>query len=219
MRLKYVLFDLDGTLTDPAEGITESVNYALKKFGRGVDDLTSLYKYIGPPLIGSFMEFENMSYDDAVKGLAFYRENFIKKGIFLNKLYDGIEDLLTRLKSLGYVIILATSKPQELADQILVHFNIKKYFDFTAGNTLDEKRQSKREVIEYIIENYPMITAQNTIMVGDRRYDVEGAMACGISTIGVLYGYGGEEELLIAGARLLAKTPEDIFNKIKELER
>ena len=219
MKIKYVLFDLDGTLTDPAEGITASVNYALKKFGRDVDDMTLLYKYIGPPLVRSFIEFEGMTQEEACEGLKYYRENFIKEGIFQNEIYVGIEELLLKLKNSGYAIILATSKPEELAEQILEHFDIKRYFDFIAGNTLDEKRQTKREVIEHILNLYPEIERENAIMVGDRRYDVEGAAQCGIDTIGVLYGYGGAEELSTAGAKLLARSPEDVYTKILMLEK
>lgn len=219
MKIKYVLFDLDGTLTDPAEGITASVNYALKKFGRDVDDMTLLYKYIGPPLVRSFIEFEGMTQEEAYEGLKYYRENFIKEGIFQNEIYVGIEELLLKLKNSGYAIILATSKPEELAEQILEHFDIKRYFDFIAGNTLDEKRQTKREVIEHILNHYPEIERENAIMVGDRRYDVEGAAQCGIDTIGVLYGYGGAEELSTAGAKLLARSPEDVYTKILMLEK
>ncbi len=219
MKIKYVLFDLDGTLTDPAEGITASVNYALKKFGRDVDDMTLLYKYIGPPLVRSFIEFEGMTQEEACEGLKYYRENFIKEGIFQNEIYVGIEELLLKLKNSGYAIILATSKPEELAEQILEHFDIKRYFDFIAGNTLDEKRQTKREVIEHILNHYPEIERENAIMVGDRRYDVEGAAQCGIDTIGVLYGYGGAEELSTAGAKLLARSPEDVYTKILMLEK
>ena len=101
MKIKYVLFDLDGTLTDPAEGITASVNYALKKFGRDVDDMTLLYKYIGPPLVRSFIEFEGMTQEEACEGLKYYRENFIKEGIFQNEIYVGIEELLLKLKNSG----------------------------------------------------------------------------------------------------------------------
>ncbi len=219
MKIKYVLFDLDGTLTDPAEGITASVNYALKKFGRDVDDMTLLYKYIGPPLVRSFIEFEGMTQEEACEGLKYYRENFIKEEIFQNEIYVGIEELLLKLKNSGYAIILATSKPEELAEQILEHFDIKRYFDFIAGNTLDEKRQTKREVIEHILNHYPEIERENAIMVGDRRYDVEGAAQCGIDTIGVLYGYGGAEELSTAGAKLLARSPEDVYTKILMLEK
>ena len=132
-----------------------------------------------------------------------------------------IEELLLKLKNSGYAIILATSKPEELAEQILEHFDIKRYFDFIAGNTLDEKRQTKREVIEHILNHYPEIERENAIMVGDRRYDVEGAAQsqCGIDTIGVLYGYGGAEELSTAGAKLLACSPEDVYTKILMLEK
>ncbi len=222
MKLKYILFDLDGTLTDPAPGITGCVNYALEKFGKGVEDLSQLNAYIGPPLVASFERFHGLTHEQALKGLEYYRERFATEGIFQNVMYPEIPVILRKLKQDGYTLILATSKPEEFASLILKHFGIFEYFDFIAGNTLNEERQTKASVIEYIREIYTDLSGRNAIMVGDRRYDTEGAAACGIYTIGVLYGYGDLNEHKAAGTRYLADTPQeicDIINRIDEGEQ
>ena len=215
--LKYILFDLDGTLTDPARGITASVNHALGYFGKAVDDISELNIYIGPPLIPSFQEFHGLTADEAVKALGYYRERFVAKGIFENEVYEGIPGLLSRLKEEGYILILATSKPEEFAARILSHFGLSEYFHLVAGNTMEETRPKKVDVIRYIMEEYPEIDGGNTVMVGDRKYDTEGAAACGIDTIGCIFGYGDLAEHAAAGTKHIAETPEDIYRIIKEI--
>ena len=215
--IKYVLFDLDGTLTDPAEGITNSVAYALAKFGIEVKDKRELYKFIGPPLVPSFMEFYGFSEDDAKKALSYYREYFAPHGIFENEMYEGIPELLAELSAAGKKIILATSKPQEFAKKILEHFEIDGYFSTVCGNTLDESRPTKRDVIAYILQIYPDMTAKNSFMVGDRKYDVEGAHALGIPAVAVLYGYGDEAELSAAGADHTVSDVKNLKKLLHEL--
>ncbi len=210
--IKYILFDLDGTLTDPAEGITNSVSYALQKFGIEVADKRELYKFIGPPLVNSFMEYYGFSREDAEKGLSYYREYFAPHGIFENEIYGGVKIMLEKLCSNGKKIILATSKPQEFAAKILEHFEIDRYFSMICGNTLSESRPTKRDVIAHIMEKYPDMTADNAVMVGDRKYDIEGAKAFSMRSVGVLYGFGGYEELSAAGA-------DHIVMSVAELEK
>ena len=149
---EYIFFDLDGTLTEPAEGITNSVAYALEKFGITVKDKTTLQKFIGPPLIDSFMEFYGFSRENAEKAVAFYREYYKEKGIFQNKVYEGIPAILETLFEKNKKIILASSKPQLFAEQILKYFGIEKYFSLIVGATMDEKRSHKDEVLAYAIE-------------------------------------------------------------------
>lgn len=209
---KTVLFDLDGTLTDPGLGITNSVMYALDKFGIKVKDRTSLYKFIGPPLKESYSKYYHLSGEDLNRAVVYYREYFSEKGIFENVLYDGMAEVLERIKSSGRKIILATSKPDEFAIKILEHFGIEQYFDFVAAATMDETRTGKAEVIAYAIESCNITDLQSTVMVGDRENDILGAKALGIDSIGVLYGYGGMEELQSAGATYLARSVEDIIN-------
>ena len=209
---KTVLFDLDGTLTDPGLGITNSVMYALEKFGIKVEDRTSLYKFIGPPLKESYAKYYHLSDEDINRAVVYYREYFSEKGIFENILYDGITEVLDWIKSSGRKIILATSKPDKFAIEILEHFGIDQYFDFVAAATMDETRTDKAEVIAYAIESCNITDLQSTVMVGDRENDILGAKTFGIDSIGVLYGYGDMEELQDAGATYLAKSVADIIN-------
>lgn len=214
MQQKYLLFDLDGTLTDPAEGITNSVMYALKKFGIFVKDRRELYPYIGPPLTDSFMRYHGLSAARAGEALGYYREYFGVKGMFENVPYEGIAAFLEELRDKGYTLLIATSKPEEFTLQILQHFSLDKYFSFVAGNTLDESRPTKASVIAYLRERYPDICATNALMIGDRKYDVVGAEQNGLAAIGVLYGYGSREELEEAGAAALAEDLSELAAQI-----
>lgn len=215
--MEYILFDLDGTITDSQLGIKNSVAYALNHFGIKVDNMDSLNKYIGPPLRQSFMEFAGLSEENSHIGMTKYREYYGPKGIFENELYFGIVDLFEKLKKDNKKIVLATSKPWIYAEIILEHFNIKKYFDFVAGSELNGVRTKKDDVIKYAIDKYN-INTNNAVMIGDRKHDILGAKANGIKTIGVLYGFGSKDELESAGADYIAKNTEDIYNIINDLE-
>ncbi|MBQ4429094.1 MAG: HAD hydrolase-like protein [Clostridia bacterium] len=204
-KYKYCLFDLDGTLTDPAPGITASVAYALERFGIEVSDRAELNKFIGPPLVYSFKTFFGFTDDMAKQALSYYRERFSAGGLYENEIYTGIAELLERIKEGGGRVILATSKPEEFAAMILEHFDILKHFDFVAGNTLDETRPEKRQVLAHILANYPEICAENAVMVGDREYDVLAAKEFSLPSVGVLFGYGSLEELESAGADMIAE--------------
>lgn len=214
MSYKYILFDLDGTLTDPKEGITKSVQYALKKFDIIVEDLDTLEKFIGPPLTTSLMEFYGFSEEKAVKGVQDYREYFKERGIFENKVYENIEDLLSKLKALGLVLIVATSKPTVFSEQIIEHFNLDKYFNEVVGSNLDGTRSKKGEVIKYIIDKYKISNLSEAVMIGDRKYDIIGAQENNIASIGVTYGYGSEEELKAAGATYIVNDIDELFKKL-----
>ncbi len=213
-QYELVLFDLDGTLTDSCEGVTNSVEYALNKFGITVKDKTELQKFIGPPLIVSFMEFYNFSEEQAEQAIAFYREYYTEKGIMENEVYAGIEDVLASLVKAGKRLCVATSKPEPFAKQILEYFNLSKYFEYIAGATLDEKRTQKEEVIEYALEQCKLTDRTKAIMVGDRKYDILGASKCSLDSIGVLFGYGSRKELEAAGANYIAETVHDILKFI-----
>ncbi len=213
---KYILFDLDGTLTDPGLGITNAVMYALKKFNIEVSDRSELYKFIGPPLLESFERYYGMSEAESQLALQYYREYFKPYGLYENTVYDGIEAVLTTLKAQGKKLILATSKPELFAVEILRHFGLDKYFDFVAGATMDEKRVRKADVIAYALESCEITELSEAIMVGDREHDVLGAKEVGLQCIGVLYGYGDLEELENAGANYIAKKPEDILKILEE---
>lgn len=207
---KNILFDLDGTLTDPGLGITNSVAYALKKYGIEIEEKENLYSFIGPPLNESFKKYYNFSDEKAMEAIGFYREYFRDKGIFENEVYEGIKPLLQKIKASGRKIILATSKPEEFAMRILEYFELTEYFDVVAGASMDEKRNKKGDVIKYALEK-GCLTSEDAVMIGDREHDVFGAKENGIDTIGVLYGYGSKDELIKAGAVQLAETVDDIF--------
>lgn len=215
MKYTHIFFDLDGTLTDPGEGITNSVAYALERFGIGNKDRSELYPYIGPPLIDSFEKFAGLSREDAVKALGIYREYFTEKGMFENKVYEGAEGALTALRSKGLTLVLATSKPEPYAKRILDHFSLSSYFDLVVGASMDEKLSKKEEVIALALEKC-RVSREKVLMVGDRDVDVLGAAANGISALGVLYGYGSKEELTQAGAAHFADSIEDVSRWILE---
>lgn len=210
MDYRYILFDLDGTVTDPGIGITNSVMHALRKFGITEDDRTKLYKFIGPPLAESFRDFYKFSKEDALLGIKYYREYFSERGIFENMVYEGMEELLSALVDQGMELIIATSKPEAFARQILEHFRLDRYFAFIAGATMDEKRVKKAEVIAYALESRGIRDRSRVLMIGDREHDVIGAHKTGVDVMGVLYGYGSREELEEAGADYIAENVGDI---------
>lgn len=210
---KNIFFDLDGTLTDSAEGILNSVEYALKKLGISDYRRPELYAFIGPPLMDSFRDIFGLPEEKCKEGVGYYREYFPKKGIYENRLYDGITDLLKRLKAAGKTLVLATSKPQEFSEEILRYFGITGYFDFIAAAEMNGARNRKEDIVRYALE-ISGADRQETVMVGDRSYDILGAKSAGISSIGVLYGFGTEDELKKSGADYIAKTPDDILKII-----
>ena len=209
LKKRNILFDLDGTLTDPMVGITKSVHYALAHFGIEVAALEELTPFIGPPLKGSFQHFYGFSEEDAETALQKYREYFSKTGLFENQVYEGIPSLLKALKEQNFRLYVATSKPTVYATQILEHFQLAKYFDFIGGSLLSGERVEKKDVIDYVLKE-KQIDPENAIMVGDRSFDVTAGRAAGLTTIGVLYGYGDRNELTCAGAAYLAETVEDL---------
>lgn len=208
MKYQYVLFDLDGTLTDPALGITNSVMYALRHFGIEVRDRRELYYFIGPPLKETFEKSFHFTPDEGEEALAQYRVYFSEKGLFENSVYDGIPELLKTLTERGVKVVLATSKPTVYADRILEHFGLKQYFTFLSGSELNGARVEKADVIQYALDHLPLTENDKVIMVGDRSFDVSGAAVCGLPCIGVLYGYGDKTELKDAFA--IAKTVSDL---------
>lgn len=217
MKYNVVLFDLDGTLTDPALGITNSVIYALKHFGIEVSDRTKLYPFIGPPLLHSFAEFYGFHDAQCREATVYYREHYKEQGIFENKVYEGMEEMLARLRAAGLRLAVATSKPEPFAVQIIEHFHLAGFFDYVAGSTLEETRTDKAEVIEYALETLKVTDRSRVLMVGDREYDVIGAKKCGLDCMGVLYGYGSREELLAAGADYIAGQVADVADLILAL--
>lgn len=212
MKHDVILFDLDGTLTDPGEGITNSVAYALRKLGQTPPPRAELEAYIGPPLAGSFEQRAGVDRQTAELAVEYYREYFGVKGIFENELYGGIDGMLAALKAASATISLATSKPTVYAKQIIEHFGIAKYFDAVAGSELDGRRVKKAEVIDYALELLGVSDRGSVIMVGDREHDIIGANKCGVASVGVTYGYGSHEELANSGAGHIVDSVEELTN-------
>lgn len=208
---KYILLDLDGTVINSAPGITNSVKYALVKSGAPVPPYEVLRGFIGPPLEDGFCEICGFDRQKAQKAVKYYREYYSKTGIFECSVYKGVPELLSSLYSAGKCLILATSKPEIYAGRILEHFSLKKYFCFIAGATLDNKRSSKSDVIAYAVEKNGIADKRAAVMIGDRHHDIDGAKNNGISSVGVLYGFGNRAELEAAGADYISETPEALL--------
>ena len=211
-----IFFDLDGTLTDSAPGIIHSVQYALKKYGIEAEE-NDLRSFIGPPLVHSFQERFGFDHDKALEAVTFYREYFTAGGMFENSVYQGVEEMLQKLKEDGLVLAVATSKPELFSKQILEHFALTRYFDFIGGAAMDESRATKVEVLSYALQELQVDPAK-AVMIGDRENDIEAASLLGTESIGVLYGYGSKEELSNAGAKFYADTPMDICRIISGWE-
>ncbi|MGN0164781.1 MAG: HAD hydrolase-like protein [Lachnospiraceae bacterium] len=215
-----LFFDLDGTLTDSSEGITKSIAYALEKMGVECDDLSTLLKYIGPPLSVSFRDY--FQGDDIEKAVKLYRERYNETGWMENRVYDRVPEMLARLKAENKKIYMATSKPEHFAKRIAEYFGFAKYFDGICGATTDLKRNTKQEVLAYALEmgGVPLgghslvLDDTQVLMIGDRYYDVEGAGAFGIKTLGVTYGFGTKEELDSYGAIAAVDTPDAVADYI-----
>jgi len=211
-KYKIILFDLDGTLTDPKLGITKSVQYALKSYGIIENNLDILEKFIGPPLKQSFMKYYNLNEKEAIQAIEIFREYFKTKGLYENNIYPNIEKLLNNLVKKGKILVVATSKPTIFAKKILKYFKVDKYFKIVIGSNLDGSRVNKEEVIRYALKNMKINEYDEVIMIGDRKYDILGAKEVGIHSVGVLYGYGSIKEIKQA-------KPDYIVKSVKELEK
>lgn len=196
----FILFDLDGTLTDPKVGITNCVKYALESFGIKEQDMSKLLKFIGPPLYDSFRDIYGFSHQDANRAVEKYRERFSDIGLFENDILDGAAQMLERLKKSGKTLALATSKPYIFAKRIIDKFGMSEYFDYAVGAELDGTRNYKDEVIREVLSQAGFCDLSKVIMVGDRKQDILGAKKCGIASIGVRCGYAEDNELEEAGA-------------------
>ena len=215
------MFDLDGTLTDPKEGITKSVRHALNHYGIQVDDLDNLTPFIGPPLTDSYKKYYGFSDEQAWEGVLVYREYFSERGWHENKEYPGIKEMLDALKAAGKVLLVATSKPEVFARKILEYFGMSGYFDFIGGADMGETRVRKADVIRYVLEQYGLDASPETlarcVMVGDREHDVLGARECGMECVGVLYGYGDRQEMDACRPAWIAETVKDLRDLLLSL--
>ena len=206
------LFDLDGTLTESGTGIVNSVAYALKHFKIPVsDEKKELYRFIGPSLKDAFSGFYGLDEEQTLEAIRVYREYYTRQGMFENRVYKGVEEMLSSLEVKGKRLMVATSKPEIYARQILDHFHLSSYFTFIGGSLMSETRTDKTEVIRYLFESTGITNVSQAVMVGDRYYDMIGAKNAGVKRVGVLYGYGSREELEESGADLLIESPMDLI--------
>lgn len=214
--IKTVLFDLDGTLTDSGEGIINCVRYALDRYGAESGSDEDLRSFIGPPLQQQFQKYTGCAEEDGKLLVTYYRERYTEKGIYENRVYDGIVEVLKYLKESGRTLCVATSKPEIYARQITDYFELTPYFTFVGGSLMDGRRTKKAEVIEYVLKNIPSAEKEKTVMIGDRSHDITGAREMGLHSMGVLFGYGSREELEQAGAEKIAGSLKDICDLIDQ---
>lgn len=210
MKLKYIFFDLDGTLTESGPGIINSVKYALNKMGERVPEYDTLVKFIGPSLTESFTELCGFSEEKTTTAIEYYREYFSTKGLFENSLYEGIAEMLKRVTDCGLTAVIATAKPEPFALRIADKYKLTEYIKRVCGSSMDERSMTKADVIRAALAAEGITDLSQVVMVGDRLYDVQGAHECGLECVGVLYGYGSESELREAGADYIAETVEDL---------
>lgn len=218
---KTILFDLDGTLTDSGEGIMKSVQYALmRQFGIMVEDYRSLSCFVGPPMREMMMEYTGCSYEESAKAVECYRERYVPVGLYENKLYDGIEELLRRLKAEGFTLAVASSKPTALCEKILEYFGIAGYFTVILGSEPDGRRSAKADVVEEVLQRLGVSeNREECVLIGDTKYDVLGAKKAGLASVAVSYGYGPREELEAAWPDCIVDTPEEAGNLLIGLAR
>ena len=208
---QYILFDLDGTLTDSSEGITKSVQYALDKMGIHEPDLKPLERFIGPPLYDEFRRSYGFDDAEAKQAIDFYRERFGVVGWKENLLYDGIPELLKALTEAGKILSTASSKPAFFIDKIVKYFDIAQFFTVVAGATLDGSIGTKTQVVQQALERLNVQDRSQAVLIGDRLHDAEGARACGIDCIGVTFGFGSREELESAGANHVVDRVDELL--------
>lgn len=210
---KAILFDLDGTLTESGEGITKCVQYALEKLGKPEEDLKKLEVFIGPPLKEQFMQYAGLDKETAVKAVEYYRERYSNVGIFENKPYPGVENMLQELKRKKYILAVASSKPEYYVKQILDHFHLTEYFDEIVGSEMNGARANKTEVIEEALERIGMKKhREQVVMVGDKEHDVLGAREAGLDCVAVSYGYGTQEELKEAAPLQIVASADEVLD-------
>lgn len=209
--MKYILFDLDGTLSDSSEGIINTFKYTINELNYPVPEDKVIYTFIGPPIVETFKNTFGMSEEETRRAVQIFRPYYGKNGMFQNELYQGIEEMLETLKQAGYMMGIATSKPEVYAVKILENFGIAHYFDVIVGASLDDKFSKKYDIMELAIKKAREIEDIDEItMVGDRSYDMESSVKLGVEAIGVTYGFGSEEEVRSTGANVVCHKPSEI---------
>lgn len=217
-NMKYLLFDLDGTLMNTKEGIVKSVYYALDFLGVTEDEPEKLERFIGPPLDASFRDFYQMNETGVKRAVEKYRERYTKKGQYECEPYPGIPEMLRELKEKGNMLFVATSKPAVFAEEILRHHELSEYFDGISAATLDGTVSEKPDIIRAVLKKLPEVDKKDITMIGDRRFDILGAKECGIQSIGVRYGFPEPGELEEAEADSIADTVEQLRRILLEAD-
>lgn len=209
-KYDIIAFDLDGTLSNPENGLIEAYLYAFERMGiQDYGTREQLRRYIGPPIYDEWRRDFSLNEEDGHKIIAYFREYYEIYGWWDNKLYDGIVELLVKLREAGKTVILATSKPERTANRVVRHFGVDKYFHFI-GASIDHVRDKKHQVLDYALRSVGCADRSRAVMIGDRKYDAEGAKICGIDAIGVLWGHGSSEELSAAGFKYIAKNTDEV---------
>ena len=217
MKKNYdiIAFDLDGTLSDPAAGLVEGFVYAFRKMGVDYGTRESLKRFIGPPLIETWMPEFGFSYEEAERAVILFREYYNIYGWWDNVIYPGIRELLEELKRRGKTVVLTTSKPEDTAEDVLNLFDIRKHFDFVGGASSHKTRERKSEVIDYVLSSVGIGSSEEersrVVLIGDRVYDAKGAAECGIDSVGVLWGHGSAEEIAESGFTYTAKDTAEVL--------
>lgn len=214
-KYKYILFDLDGTISKSAQGIRKSLEYAITKLGKPLPNLDDYTLYIGPPLIDTFRNLCCLNDSDSEAGTEIYREFYNTKGKYYNELYDGTKEVLAHLNNNGIKVAVCSSKYEKFAEEIVEILNVSQYFDAVCGSTLDGSRKDKKDLIPYAVNalggNFEK-DRDNTVMIGDTYFDVRGATLCGVDFIGVEYGYGSLDAMKNEGAKVFVKAPLDLLD-------
>lgn len=210
-NFRYILFDLDGTLIDSGRGIIKAVRYALKKYGIDETNEALLRTFVGPPLNQQFAECYGFSAEKSMEAVKFFREYYETKGILENEMYAGIDKVLRKLKEQDKFLMVATSKPEKFAHNILAQHDLEKYFDFIGGSLTDGSRVTKIQVLDYVLKTNRIKNPQEVLMIGDTKFDMLGAKHFNVASLAVTYGYGTEEELLETEPDFTADVPDEIL--------
>lgn len=214
-KYDIILFDLDGTLMDSGEGIMKCAQYALKKMGTDIEDYRTLRAFVGPPLEDSFKDFYGFSHEKAIDAVMAYRERYFDKGIYEQKPYQGVKDYLKKIKEQGYKTAIATSKMQKQADWVIKYFKLDNLINNVFARDNKGIIHTKAEVIEHALKTLHVTDRSKVVMIGDRKFDINGAKECGIDSVGVLWGYGDREELQTAGATYICKDFKETLEILK----
>ncbi|WP_278848379.1 HAD-IA family hydrolase [Megamonas hypermegale] len=214
-KFKYILFDLDGTLIESGKGIMNAVKYALKKYGIDETNKAVLRSFVGPPLNQQFAKCYGFSAEKSLEAVLVFREYYETKGILENEMYTGIDKVLQQLKNQGKYLMVATSKPEKFAHNILAQHDLEKYFDFIGGSLTDGSRITKIQVLDYVLKTNKIENTDEVLMIGDTKFDILGAKNFDLKSMAVTYGYGTEKELMEAKPDFTAGSPEEILWVIK----